>query len=97
MKKKSIEHFIDMREHMSRVLHKPVFLVNTIIINIEFFFFCIFNLLMMIVNVITLIFRCCNDKNKRERQRKKEEKNERKSRKNKNECINGLVPARDNS
>jgi hypothetical protein len=27
-----------MREHMSRVLHKSVFLVNTIIINIEFFF-----------------------------------------------------------
>jgi len=52
---------------------------------------------MMIVNVITLIFRFYNDKNKRERQRKIEEKNERKSRKNKNECINGLVPARDNS
>ncbi len=35
MKKQPIEHFIEMRKHMSHVLHKSVFLVNTIIINIE--------------------------------------------------------------
>jgi hypothetical protein len=62
--KESIEHFIDMREHMSRVLHKSVFLVNAIIFNIMSFFSFIFNLLMMIVKAVTLIFGCHNNKMK---------------------------------
>lgn len=84
MKKKSIEHFIDMREHMSRALHKSVFLVNTISINIEF---CFFILYLQFINddgecYINLIFRYYNDKSGKAINIKEEkEKNERKSRK----------------